>query len=121
MWTGRDRDSQAPTQVAAWQDRLSAPLPRDEGRLRCGRAQVGTQLNAQKRVGTLAPHMQRQAAVSRHEGIREALMGLCGGAAASLLKVSFRMSSMKEHQSRTNTFAPRRSLRDDVRRSTQQP
>jgi hypothetical protein len=73
--------------------------------------------------GSIALHVQGQAVVSRYEGIREAVvqMGLCDGAAASLLKVSFRMSSMKERQSRTVTFAPRSSLRDEVCRSTQQP
>jgi hypothetical protein len=59
--------------------------------------------------------MQGQAVVSRDEGARETLaqMGLYCGAAAGLLKVSFRMSSMKEHQSRTDTFAPRRLLLDE--------
>jgi hypothetical protein len=54
--------------------------------------------------GSIALHVQGQAVVSRYEGIREAVvqMGLCDGAAASLRKGSFRMSSMKEHQSRTD-------------------
>src|SRR5260370_30030559 len=44
--------------------------------------------------------MQRQAVLSRHEGTREALAqtGVCGWAAASLLKLSFPMASMKEHR-----------------------
>ena len=40
------------TQVAALQDRLPAPSPGDESRLRCERDQVGTQLNAHKRGWT---------------------------------------------------------------------
>src|SRR6516164_3522765 len=48
----------------------------------------------------IAAHMQRQAVLSRHEGTREALAqtGVCGWAAASLLKLSFPMASMKEHR-----------------------
>src|SRR5262249_35309328 len=44
--------------------------------------------------------MQRQAVLSRHEGTREALAqtGVCDWAAASLLKLSFPMASMKEHR-----------------------
>src|SRR5260370_21127884 len=44
--------------------------------------------------------MQRQAVLSRHEGTREALAqtGVCGWAAARLLKLSFPMASMKEHR-----------------------
>jgi hypothetical protein len=43
--------------------------------------------------------MQRQAVLSRHEGTREALaqIGARGGAAASLLTVSFRTASVQEH------------------------
>jgi len=50
-------------------------------------------------AGAIAAHMQRQAVLSRHEGAGEALaqMGLCGGPAASLLKVSFRLASVKKH------------------------
>src|SRR5215467_12693522 len=42
--------------------------------------------------------MQRQAVLSRHEGTREALAqtGVCDWAAASLLKLSFPLASMKE-------------------------
>src|SRR5262249_49182929 len=47
--TGRDRDNRGPTQVVDWQDRLRAPSPGDESRLRCGREQAGTQLEARKR------------------------------------------------------------------------
>src|SRR5215467_8958360 len=48
----------------------------------------------------IAAHMQRQAVLSRHEGTREASTqrGVCGWAAASLLKLSFPMASMKEHR-----------------------
>ena len=44
--------------------------------------------------------MQRQAVLSRHEGTREALAqaSVCGWAAASLLKLSFPMASIKEHR-----------------------
>src|SRR5215475_3701311 len=51
-------------------------------------------------AGAIAAHMQRQAVLSRHEGASEALaqICLCGWAAASLLKLSFPMASMKEHQ-----------------------
>src|SRR6516164_8827196 len=51
-------------------------------------------------AGAIAAHMQRQAVLSRHEGAGEALaqMGFCGGPAASLLKLSFPMASMKEHR-----------------------
>jgi len=47
----------------------------------------------------IAAHMQRQAVLSRHKGAGVALaeMGLCGGSAASLLKVSFRLASVKKH------------------------
>jgi hypothetical protein len=65
--TGRDRDNRAPTQVVDWQDRLPAPSPGDESRLRCGRDQVGTQLNAQKRGGT---HSSAHAASGRPEPSR---------------------------------------------------
>src|SRR6516225_10653055 len=59
----------------------------------------------------IAAHMQRQAVLSRHEGTREALAqtGVCGWAAASLLKLSFPMASMKEHRLVADTF-PRQSL-----------
>src|SRR5260370_42199554 len=48
----------------------------------------------------IAAHMQRQAVLSRHEGTRGALAqtSVCGWAAASLLKLSFPMASMKEHR-----------------------
>src|SRR5262252_7330552 len=51
-------------------------------------------------AGPIAAHMQRQAVLSRHEGTREALAqtGVCGWAAASPLKLSFPMASMKEHR-----------------------
>src|SRR5215831_10961977 len=44
--------------------------------------------------------MQRQAVLSRHEGTREVLAqtSVRGWAAASLLKLSFPMASMKEHR-----------------------
>src|SRR6516225_3290516 len=48
----------------------------------------------------IAAHMQRQVVLSRHEGTRKALAqtGVCGWAAASLLKLSFPMASIKEHR-----------------------
>jgi hypothetical protein len=49
---GRGRDNRAPTQVAAWQGRPPAPLPRDESRLQSGRDQAGTQLEARKQRET---------------------------------------------------------------------
>src|SRR5262249_62142089 len=50
-------------------------------------------------AGAIAAHMQRQAVLSRHEGAGEALaqMALCGGPAASLVKGSFRLASVKKH------------------------
>jgi hypothetical protein len=48
-------------------------------------------------AGAIAAHMQRQAVLSRHEGAREALVGLCSWPVASLLKVSFRLASVKKH------------------------
>ena len=51
--------------------------------------------------------MQRQAILSRHEDTREALaqIGARGGVAARFREVAFPMASVKEHQSRTETFA----------------
>src|SRR5260370_11240581 len=48
----------------------------------------------------IAAHMQPQAVLSRHEGTRGALArtSVCGWSAASLLKLSFPMASMKEHR-----------------------
>src|SRR5262249_25865587 len=58
--------------------------------------------------------MQRQAIGSRHEDTREALaqIGARGGVAASFREVAFPMASVKEHQSRTKTFARRSILWD---------
>ena len=58
-------------------------------------------------AGPIATHMQHCAVLSRHEGIREGLgqIGLYDRAAASLLKVSFPLASVKKHWSRTDTFA----------------
>src|SRR5262245_26797956 len=63
-------------------------------------------------AGAIAAHMQRQAALSRHEGARETLVGLCSWPVASLLKVSFRLASVKKHWSRSNTFARSTTHRD---------
>ena len=62
----------------------------------------------------IAAHMQRQAILSRHEDTREALaqIGARGGVAASFREVAFPMASVKEHQSRTETFARRSILCD---------
>ena len=51
-------------------------------------------------AGPIAAYMQRQAILSRHEGTREVLAqtSVRGWAAASLLKLSFPMASMKEHR-----------------------
>ena len=51
-------------------------------------------------AGAIAAHMQRQAVLSPHEGAGGALAqtSVCGWAAASLLKLSFPMASMKEHR-----------------------
>src|SRR6516162_1168634 len=59
-------------------------------------------------------HMQRQAILSRHEDTREALaqIGARGGVAARFREVAFPMASVKEHQSRTKTFARRSILWD---------
>ena len=113
--TVRDRDNRAPTQVAALQDRLPAPSPGDESRLRCGRDQVGTQLNAHKRGGT---HSGAHAASGRPEPSRRHSRSLGsnrsrGGVAARFREVAFPMASVKEHQSRTETFA-RRNIRRDA-------
>ena len=66
-------------------------------------------------AGPIAAHMQRQAVLSRHEDTREALaqIGARGGVAARFREVAFPMASVKEHQSRTETFA-RRSIRCDA-------
>jgi hypothetical protein len=66
-------------------------------------------------AGPIAAHMQRQAILSRHEDTREALaqIGARGGVAARFREVAFPMASVKEHQSRTETFA-RRSIRCDA-------
>ena len=58
-------------------------------------------------AGPIAAHMQRQAILSRHEDTREALaqIGARGGVAARFREVAFPMASVKEHQSRTETFA----------------
>jgi hypothetical protein len=66
-------------------------------------------------AGPIAAHMQRQAVLSRHEDTREALaqIGARGGAAARFREVAFPMASVKEHQSRTETFA-RRSISCDA-------
>jgi hypothetical protein len=66
-------------------------------------------------AGPIAAHMQRQAVLSRHEDTREALaqIGARGGVAARFREVAFPMASVKEHQSRTETFA-RRSIRGDA-------
>src|SRR6266404_1639309 len=62
----------------------------------------------------IAAHMQRQAIMSRHEDTREALaqIGARGGVAARFREVAFPMASVKEHQSRTETFARRSILCD---------
>ena len=59
-------------------------------------------------------HMQRQAILSRHEDTREALaqIGARGGVAASFREVASPMASVKEHQSRAETFARRSILCD---------
>jgi hypothetical protein len=66
-------------------------------------------------AGPIAAHMQRQAILSRHEDTREALaqIGARSGVAARFREVAFPMASVKEHQSRTETFA-RRSIRCDA-------
>src|SRR6516164_8529957 len=58
--------------------------------------------------------MQRQAILSRHEDTREALaqIGARGGVAARFREVAFPIASVKEHQSRTETFARRSILCD---------
>ena len=58
--------------------------------------------------------MQRQAILSRHEDTREALaqIGARSGVAARFREVAFPMASVKEHQSRTETFARRSILCD---------
>ena len=63
----------------------------------------------------IAAHMQRQAILSPQEDTREALaqIGARGGMAARFGEVAFPMASVKEHQSRTETFA-RRSIRCDA-------
>src|SRR5215470_14197795 len=63
----------------------------------------------------IAAHMQRQAILSRHEDTREALaqIGTRGGVAARFREVAFPMASVKEHRSRTETFA-RRSIPCDA-------
>src|SRR5215470_17837179 len=62
-------------------------------------------------AGPIAAHMQRQAILSRHEDTREALaqIGARGGVAA---RFRVPMASVKEHQSRTETFARRSILCD---------
>src|SRR5262252_1951279 len=66
-------------------------------------------------AGPIAAYMQRQAILSRHEDTREALaqIGARSGVAARFREVAFPMASVKEHQSRTETFA-RRSIRCDA-------
>jgi hypothetical protein len=63
-------------------------------------------------AGAIATHMQTCAVPSRYEGIREGLgrIGLYDRAAAS------RMASVKEHESRTDTFARWSLLRDGAPR-----
>ena len=58
-------------------------------------------------AGPIAAHMQRQAIGSRHEDTREALaqIGARSGVAARFREVAFAMASVKEHQSRKETFA----------------
>src|SRR6516162_128837 len=58
-------------------------------------------------AGAIAAHMQRQAIGSRHEDTREALaqIGARSGVAARFREVAFPMASVKEHQSRKETFA----------------
>src|SRR5215475_8957216 len=65
-------------------------------------------------AGAIAAHMQRQAVLSRHEDTREALaqIGARSGVAARFREVAFPMASVKEHQSRTETFARRSILCD---------
>src|SRR5258708_12407420 len=67
-----------------------------------------------RRAGPIAAHMQPQAILSRHEDTREALaqIGARGGVAARFREVVFPMASVKEHQSRTETFARRSILCD---------
>src|SRR6516225_11462336 len=63
-------------------------------------------------AGPIAAYMQRQAILSRHEDTREALAQIgAGGGVAARFRVP--MASVKEHQSRTETFA-RRSLPCDA-------
>src|SRR6516165_3049835 len=59
-------------------------------------------------AGPIAAYMQRQAILSRHEDTREALaqIGARSGVAARFREAAFPMASVKEHQSRTETFAP---------------
>src|SRR5262245_12152478 len=65
-------------------------------------------------AGAIAAHMQRQAVLSRHEDTREALaqIGARSGVAARFREVAFPMASVKEHQSRSETFARRSILCD---------
>jgi hypothetical protein len=69
-------------------------------------------------AGPIATHMQHYAVLSRYEGIREGLgqIGLYDRAAASLPKMSSRMASVKEHESRTDVFARWSILRDGAPR-----
>jgi hypothetical protein len=62
--------------------------------------------------------MQHYAVLSRDEGIREGLgrIGVYDRAAVSLPKISSRMASVKEHWSRTDTFARWSILRDGTPR-----
>src|SRR5215472_13886308 len=66
-------------------------------------------------AGAIAAHMQRQAIGSRHEDTREALaqIGARSEVAARFREAAFPMASVKQHQSRTETFA-RRSIRCDA-------